>query len=125
MRVRFRDLTDQEKAIICNGCGPKGGPIPVPDFLFTACCDQHDFNYWLGCREVQRKKADLQFYREMLKDANRVGNHETAAKYRRIAMVYYRAVRLFGWLCFHYAGHQRTRLDLQQQIYAADFIKNL
>jgi hypothetical protein len=125
LRVRFNDLTPQERSIICNGCGPKGGIVPVPDFIFTACCDHHDFNYWLGCREIQRKKADLQFYREMVRDACRARDNKTRAKFNRIALVYYCAVRLFGRFCFHYADQQRTRVDLQKQVFAADDINSL
>ena len=67
--IRFADLTESQKAFICNGCGPKGGWVPVPDFLFHASCDHHDFNYWLGCTEQDRRKADHEFLTEMLKDA--------------------------------------------------------
>lgn len=106
LRVRFRHLTPYQKEIICNGCGPKGGPVKPPDFLFRASCNHHDFNYWLGCNKLHRKKADLQFYREMLKDAG-------ANKYYKFwAKCYYRAVRCFGFFCFHWASRQRDAYDL-------------
>jgi len=106
LRVRFRHLTDYQKEMICNGCGPKGGIIPVPEFLFHASCDHHDFNYWLGCNRRHRKKADLQFYREMLRDAG------DSKWYKFWAKIYYRAVRLFGWSRFHYSNRQRDAYDL-------------
>jgi hypothetical protein len=96
--------------MICNGCGPKGGIIPIPEFLFHASCDHHDFNYWLGCNKLHRKKADLQFYREMLKDAG--GD----PYYKFLAKIYYRAVRWFGWMCFHWASRQRDLYDLFKEI---------
>jgi len=110
LRVRFRHLTDYQRQMICNGCGPKGGIVPIPEFLFHASCDHHDFNYWIGCKRVHRKKADLQFYREMLKDAG------GKPHYKLLAKMYYRAVRLFGWACFHWASRQRDLYDLQQEI---------
>jgi len=110
MRIRFRDLTDEERDIICNGCGPKGFPIPVPNFLFKASCDHHDFNYWLGCKRVHRLKADLQFYREMLKDA--AGRRF----YVFWATIYFWAVRLFGWCCFHWASKQRDSFDVADRM---------
>lgn len=47
-------LTPEQKAAICNGCGPADcwKARLVPDELlgvdFTACCDAHDYMYWLG-----------------------------------------------------------------------------
>lgn len=109
-RIRFRHLTEEEKKIICNGCGPKGGPIPVPEFVFTEACNHHDFNYWIGANGLQRKKADLQFLMEMLLEAGGV------AKYIRLANLYYRAVRIFGYFCFNYAKRQRNKRDLIKYI---------
>lgn len=106
IRIRFRHLTAYQRDLICNGCGPKGGPIPIPDFLFKASCDHHDFNYWIGCNRLHRAKADLQFYREMLKDA------DGSRYYKFWAGCYYRAVRMFGWACFHWAKKQRNYYDL-------------
>ena len=107
-RIRFKDLTDEQKEFICNGCGPKGGLIKPPDFLFRASCNHHDFNYWLGCNRFQRKKADLQFYREMLKDAQK------NFYYKFWARAYYRAVRIFGMFCFHWAKKLITLEDFQR-----------
>ena len=104
--IRYRDLTEEQKAIICNGCGPKGGWVPVPDFCFHASCDHHDFNYWLGCTEADRWKADHQFLVEMLKDAG-----DDPAK-QTLAITYWLAVRVFGPACFHYAEKERDEHDL-------------
>jgi len=112
IRVRYKDLIQFEKDIICNGCGPKGGWIPVPDFIFTASCWHHDFQYWIGCNRLQRKKADLQFLKEMLIDANTFLDKADRIKYKKIAVTYYRAVRVFGPFCFHWAKRQRNRIDL-------------
>ena len=116
LRVRFADLTEEERRVICNGCGPKGGFIPVPEFIFNACCDHHDFNYWIGCNRKQRKKADLQFLREMLRDANTYPYPEPRNTYRWLARIYYRAVRFGGVFCFHWAKRQRNRIDLNIEI---------
>ena len=108
LRVRFRHLTDYQRQMICNGCGPKGLFIKPPDFMFRASCDHHDFNYWIGCNRLHRKKADLQFYREMLKDAG------YDPYYKFWAKSYYHAVRIGGWFCFHWASRQRDLSDLEQ-----------
>ena len=110
LRVRFRHLTDYQRQIICNGCGPKGLFIKPPDFMFRASCDHHDFNYWIGCNRLHRKKADLQFYREMLKDAG------SDPWYKFWAGVYYRVVRWFGARSFYWGKKQRDLHDLIKYI---------
>ena len=102
----------EERKIICNGCGPKGLFIPIPNFVFKEACDHHDFNYWIGCNKAQRKKADKQFLTEMLYEAN--GN----LWYKIWAYTYYRAVRIGGIKCFHWDDVQRTKKDLKEFIIA-------
>jgi len=123
--IRYRNLTPEQKKIICNGCGGKGSIIPVPNFCFGASCDHHDFNYWLGCQPEQRKKADKQFLTEMLKDAKRVKPPRAMAficnafkihtkYYESWAYTFYAAVRLRGGKYFNYAPMQRTLEDLNR-----------
>jgi endogenous inhibitor of DNA gyrase (YacG/DUF329 family) len=104
-KVRYRDLTEYQKAIICNGCGPKGGWVPIPEFFCHASCDHHDFNYWLGGNERARLKADNQFYKEMRKDA------KWSLWKVSVVLTYYLAVRICGFTCFHY-GKERDMDDL-------------
>ena len=109
--LRYRDLTRVQKSKICNGCGGKGGIIPVPEFLFHASCNHHDFLYWVGNTEIDRKKADDAFYRFMQLD---IANEDSRFKrmyYRAWAYVYYKAVRLFGKRYFNY-GKKNTKKDL-------------
>ena len=110
-RIRFRDLTDSQKKSICNGCGGKGGFINTPQFLFKADCNQHDFNYWLGCTEADRKKADKQFYSAMKDDVKRQPVMKRPFLYM-VAFIYYKAVRVCGIKFFHYASLERTSDDL-------------
>ena len=116
-KLRYVDLTEPEKTAIVNGCGPKGGNIPVPEFIFTASCDHHDFNYWLGCMEEDRHKADKQFYNAMKEDCDALKNHRALGRimyfrYRVWSWLYYKAVRHFGNHYFHYADKERTRSDI-------------
>jgi hypothetical protein len=106
-KIRYRDLTQKQKDFVCSGCGPKGLFVKPPNFRFRASCDHHDFNYWLGCHRYHRKKADLQFYCEMLKDAG------GKRKYKFWAQAYYRAVRIGGIPFFNWAKRQRTLEDLE------------
>jgi endogenous inhibitor of DNA gyrase (YacG/DUF329 family) len=106
--IRYRDLTAEQRSIICNGCGPKGGWIPVPEFFCHASCDHHDFNYWLGGDWHDRLKADNQFYREMRRDAG------WSPLKLAIALTYFLAVRACGAACFHFADQMRDEYDLME-----------
>ena len=131
-KVRFPDLTDEERAAVCNGCGPKGAfatvtiwlvviewtislRIKPPGWLFKASCDWHDFNYWLGGTELDRARADLQFYLAMRDDAKGTAwwYPTWLATFR--AWVYYKAVSIGGRSSFHY-GATRTRADLDREV---------
>lgn len=98
---RMRNLNGPERAVLTNGCGGKGGWINPPDFMYTASCDHHDFNYWLGYTEADRKAADRKFYAAMIKDCRRAPWYKRPF-YRAVAWLYYRAVRLCGKRFFHY-----------------------
>lgn len=113
--LRYRDLSADERAAICNGCGAKGGWVPVPDFCFRASCDHHDFNYWLGCNRKDRLKADRQFYAAMRADAAALPWYRQPLAYTG-ATVYYLAVRACGWRAFHFADHERGREELEDQL---------
>jgi len=70
------------------------------------CCDHHDFNYWLGGTEADRRKADWQLYKEGFKRAEWNPVKQSAV------MIYYTAVMTCGWSCFHYADKERDMDDL-------------
>jgi hypothetical protein len=108
--IRFSDLTPEQEAFICNGCGGKGGWVPVPEFFCHASCDHHDFRYWKGGSEADRKDADHDFLVEMLKDAGDDPTKQT------IALTYWMAVRLFGAFYFHYSDREQDEYDLAREM---------
>ncbi len=112
-RIRFKDLNKEQKKFICNGCGGKGSWIPVPNFMFAASCDHHDFNYWLGCNEEHREKADEQFLQALLEDA---GKSRYIYLFKFWAKVYYRAVRFRGHKFFHFSDKEKSLEDLYNEI---------
>lgn len=114
-QIRFGDLTDEQKDFIIDGCGKKGGILDVPDWIFTASCAHHDFNYWLGHTEEDRKKADWQFYQAMLYDANNAPWYKRAW-YKLMAWTYYRAVSTFAKEYFYYGDAERTLEDLEAEM---------
>jgi Prokaryotic phospholipase A2 len=116
--IRFGNLTDTQRKLICNGCGKKGGWLKPPQFFFKASCDHHDFNYWLGYQESDREKADLQFYEAMKEDAITAESWIVKKFHLLMAWIYYRAVRCRGDSdgVFHKGKRYRTKEDLEQEL---------
>jgi len=114
MKLKYSDLTSKEKAIICNGCGGKGSIINPPNFMFTASCNHHDFNYWRGGTEVDRLKADWRFLKAMLRDSLYIENLAFFISHIVIACLYFIAVRIAGWNYFNY-GKYKTLKDLKKE----------
>jgi hypothetical protein len=136
-RLSWSDLSLPDRRLFADGCGRKGGPLNVPDFIFTARCDQHDFYYWRGGTYEDRARADRNFLKAMLADAYELSCGfctDPGCPYQRItgvprenlryrysflrrnwyalvALTYYAGVRLFGVGFFHY-GEQRDRRHL-------------
>ena len=95
-------LSTAQRIYVANGCGAKGGWLNPPGFMFTASCDQHDFYYWRGANEDDRKDADDAFLRAMLRDAS-TGSWWLRWFHRSMARTYHWAVRKWG------APHFKTR----------------
>ncbi len=113
--MKYRDLTDEQIEFISDGCGKKGGWLDVPDFIFTASCDQHDINYWIGGTEDDRAKADRQFYDAMVLDSEAYPWYKRYW-YKAMAWIYYRAVRLCAASYFHHGepkGHAELREEME------------
>lgn len=64
-----------------------------PDFNFKEVCNTHDIDYNFGGTEKDRRKADIKLFKGILKKKNIV-----------IAVIYYVAVRLYGWTGYRYMG---------------------
>lgn len=106
MAKKFKDLTEQERSIICNGCGGKGGWIKPPQFIFKSSCDHHDYNYFLGFNKSHRKKADKQFYKAMKDQIKGVSVLRRPFLYFA-AYSYYLAVRMCGGDYFYYGDKEQ------------------
>ena len=118
IKLRYSDLTDEQKEIICNGCGGKSGWLNPPEFLFNASCNQHDFYYWRGGTESDRLEADKAFYEAMLVDVQNSAWYKRLY-YKLIAYTYYKSVRLFGKKFFEY-GTMKTKTDIDVYIIKAE-----
>lgn len=106
MPKKYAELTEKQKAAICNGCGGKGSLVPVPSFFHKASCNHHDYRYWVGCTEEDRKSADKDFYKAMREDVQRQKWYNKPIA-ELSALTYYLAVRLFGKKYFYYGDKPR------------------
>jgi hypothetical protein len=100
---------------ICNGCGGKGGTIDPPEWRFHDSCLVHDFAYWIGGTESDRRRADKAFYDDMRQACRMRKQWWQRPWYYMMAWVYYRAVRHCGGGYFHY-GSRRTWADLRERM---------
>ena len=114
--MKFKDLTKDQKAKICNGCGPKFmGALKAPEFVFGDSCEHHDFRYWKGApfgkKRLERLRSDIQFLESMLQSVGE-SDPELRPMLYRMAYRYFKMVRAFGWAAFWW-GKPRTiaRLD--------------
>ena len=64
MKPTFADLTPEQQAMYGDGC------TFVPDFIFTASCRHHDFNYARGGWLKDKLKADWDMCRLMWSDSS-------------------------------------------------------
>lgn len=115
-KLRFSDLTSEQRDILCNGCGPKAwGGIKPPQFIFRASCNQHDFYYWRGGEESDRQFSDKEFYRFMKIDIKEDALWWKKPYYHTWAFSYYTAVRVGGFTCFSY-GEMKDKEDLLKKM---------
>lgn len=111
----FEELSSAMVEQICDGCGSKGGPLKPPQWRFRNSCNLHDFAYFIGGREGDRRRADRVFYADMCLAAQARAQWWQRPWYFLMAWIYYRAVRKFGSGYFHY-GSRRTWADLRERL---------
>lgn len=107
----YWELTPEEKAEICNGAGAKGG-IKVPNTMYgldlTEVFNIHDYMYYMGENEDDKRKADRAMLENSMIAINKYGGWLSWFRRRR-ALKYYEAVVYFGAKAF-YAGKGKKPL---------------
>lgn len=96
MKPTFSDLTPEQQATFGNGC------TFVPDFIFTANCRHHDFNFGRGGSILDKFQADWDMCRLMWSDSSKWWHYV-------ITIIYYLGLTLlpFSYFFFTY-GRWRT-----------------
>lgn len=100
-------LTTEDKAMICNGCGPGGAIIDlVPDTIYglsiREACQIHDYDYHVGKTWADKKRADRRFLQN-IGTLIRAKKKQFWWMYRlrmSRAKKYYNAVKYFGGSAF-------------------------
>ena len=90
-----------------RGCGCEKGLIrglrPPYAKLFHPACYEHDADYERGGGKEDRRCADRALYLNMLSIADkRKGRPYAHWRLVSVALLYYTAVRAFGWHYFNY-----------------------
>lgn len=104
----LEELTDYAKSKICNGAGPKGYGLVVPDLWFENAANYHDLMYTLGGTEEDRLWADKCFLWRMQESTKGMRNLGFF-----IPSLYYRKVRKYGKSAF-YHGEKRNIIQLNK-----------
>lgn len=113
MTLRFQDLTQEQQDFVSDDCGNHF--LDVPDFMWTDACREHDFGYWLGCTENDRRRVDEAWYHQMLQAVDDTDSELFKYNkwvYKLLATLYFFAVRMFSWRFFNYGNSYKTQQDL-------------
>jgi len=98
---KYWELTDEERERICNGCGAKGSKLNfiIPQGVFREACNIHDYMYYIGKTDEDKKVADRVF----INNLNRIveaSNTLLKPIRKMMARAYYEAVSKFGYEAF-------------------------
>ena len=115
-KLRYSDLTPFQQKVITNGCGASNSLFNPPEFKFKASCNQHDFYYWRGGNEDDRKLADKQFYDAMVEDSKLCSNIFSKTTHLITAKIYYVSVSLFGKKHFYYTDKPRGMKEVLELV---------
>jgi hypothetical protein len=97
MKPTFTDLTPVQQATFGDGC------TFVPDFIFTANCRHHDWNYLRGKGIKDKLKADWDMCRLMWDDSHKWWHYTVTA-------IYWLGLTLlpFSYFFFHWGDRYLT-----------------
>lgn len=116
IKVAYEVLTQTQKNEICNGCGGKGSWLKPPlKAFYKTSCNHHDYGYWCGSTEEQRKFNDIKLFQNMKKDCSRLPWWKFLLYYPW-CRAYYTMVRRFGKDFFYYGITKRWPIPTQEQL---------
>ena len=69
-------------------------------WLYNASASIHDDNYSKGGTREDRLIADIGFFWRIIEDTKRIEDWKTCRRAVNTAILYYKLVRMFGWIAF-------------------------
>lgn len=101
MKPTWLELTEEQKHSFGNGCSN------VPDFIFTANCRQHDYNYVRGHKLKDKIKADWDMCKHMWSDS------QTMLHYI-VTIIYWLGLTVlpFSYFAFNWANRYLTNDEI-------------
>jgi hypothetical protein len=97
-KLELEDLTPEQYQYfidnIFNGVGSRHFLFNPPDLIFNQAAKRHDFAYWRGGTEEDRKDADRRFKKDCLQEAKE-RSFLLRPFYTSIAYLYYYAIKVF------------------------------
>jgi len=109
-KLHWSGLTQRQKRQLNGGCGPGKTMFLIPQFVFKASCEQHDFYYRRGGDLFDKAEADLMFFAYMMTDITDLKGKKGLFKrlgYTFLAKTYFILVCIFGAFAFRW-GKYRT-----------------
>ena len=103
MKLHWYDVEPELIELNSNGC------TFVPDFIFTASCDIHDFNYARGGWIKDKLKADWDMCRLMWSDSHKWWHYS-------VTVIYWAGLTFlpFSYFFFTY-GRWRTASEIERE----------
>ena len=106
-------MNEYDKIVIANGCRPEWLSKKIPDKLenilkpyfdeiFKSDCNIHDYKYYIGGNEQDKKIADKDFYKAMKQSVKRNAHWYSRLWFYYKAWQYYRLVKKFGNSAFNF-----------------------
>ena len=98
---------------IWNGVGSSQLNIKIKSYIFNGPSKPHDFEYWVRGNEIDRLKADINFFKNCLK-VLRLATWYKKPIYLLMSIFYFIILILFGWLTYEYGTRCETFEELKE-----------
>jgi hypothetical protein len=116
MKADYGIISEEEKCVLCNGCGPQNmswlRPF-IPQLVFEEAGNRHDFDYHVGGGYQEYARSNLRFLANCLLSVSNNSPWHSIPYHLVMAVVYYLAVKLGGKASFHF-GTLRTHEQIQE-----------
>lgn len=114
--VLWNQLTVEEIQLLTNGCGSLERGFPTPDFGFTDPCRRHDFDYFIGGSEIDRRTSNLLMLYGMLLIIDKKKWWVTRFCMEVVAYLYFHITEELGDNFYYYTDTPRGWPEIEEGI---------